>query len=134
MTGAIGKSYFLSASGLALCLTATQAQAQVAPDGAPPAAADEVPNNGEIVVTASKREERLRDVPSAITVLGGDTIDRPGVQSIRDYATLTPGLTVQDDGTPGSGKVYIRGLQTGTPQQSATTGIHLDDVDRKDVV
>src|SRR3546814_14743326 len=89
MTGAIGKSYFLSASVLALCLTATQAQAQVAPDGAPPAAADEVPNNGEIVVTASKREERLRDVPSAITVLGGDTIDRPGVQSIRDYATLT---------------------------------------------
>src|SRR3546814_19584656 len=83
MTGAIGKSYFLSASVLALCLTATQAQAQVAPDGAPPAAADEVPNNGEIVVTASKREERLRDVPSAITVLGGDTIDRLGVQSIR---------------------------------------------------
>src|SRR3546814_19228701 len=82
MNGAIGKSYFLSASVLVLCLTATQAQAQVAPDGAPPAAADEVPNNGEIVVTASKREERLRDVPSAITVLGGATTARRGVQSV----------------------------------------------------
>lgn len=129
MAGTIGKSYLLSASVVALCLTANDAKAQVAPDSVVlPAVGDEVPNDGEIVVTASKREEKLRDVPSAITVLGGDAIERLGIQSVRDYATLTPGLTVQDDGTPGSGKVYIRGLQTGALQQSATTVVYLDDV------
>lgn len=64
MTGTIGKSCLLSASVVALCLTANHAKAQVAPDSVVlPAVADEVPNDGEIVVTASKREEKLRDVP-----------------------------------------------------------------------
>ncbi len=83
---------------------------------------------GEIVVTASKREEKLRDVPSAITVLDGENLAELGVRSARDYASLTPGLNIQSDGTPGSGKVFIRGLQTGALQQSATTVYYLDDV------
>ncbi|MDT9597378.1 TonB-dependent receptor [Sphingosinicella rhizophila] len=85
-------------------------------------------SSGEIVVTASKRVEKLRDVPSAITVHDGDRLDTLGVQSVRDYATLTPGLTVQDTGTPGYGKVFIRGLTSGSLQQSATTVYYLDDV------
>jgi outer membrane receptor protein involved in Fe transport len=114
-----------SASVLAMSLTATGAAAQSA------AAQDAVAGGttvGEIVVTASKREQKLRDVPSAITVLGGDQIENLGIQSVRDYATLTPGLTVQDNGAPGYGKIFIRGLTTGTLQQSATTVFYIDDV------
>ncbi|MDT9600594.1 TonB-dependent receptor [Sphingosinicella rhizophila] len=134
-----------SASLFALCLASTGAEAQsgslasVQPqaqadaqtqDQLATAASDEArdSNSGEIVVTASKRGEKLRDVPSAITVLDGDELANLGVQSVRDYATLTPGLTIADEGTPGSGKVFIRGMNTGALQQSATTVYYLDDV------
>lgn len=121
----------VSASLLALCLVATEAAAQTgaAPEAATPTEADhESSNLGDIVVTASKREQRLRDVPSAITVLTGDRLETLGVQSVRDYATLTPGLTVQDSASPGYGKIFIRGLTTGSLQQSATTVYYIDEV------
>ncbi|QTH23930.1 TonB-dependent receptor [Rhizorhabdus wittichii] len=120
------KSICLTSAGfLALCFTAMGAAAQAA------ASADATSvetGSGEIVVTASKREQKLRDVPSAITVLGGDTLAHLGVRSVRDYATLTPGLTIQDSGSPGYGKIFIRGLTTGSLQQSATTVYYIDDV------
>jgi iron complex outermembrane receptor protein len=106
---------------------ATAAQAS-ASEAAGDADADDSVQVEEIIVTASKRAEKLRDVPSAITVLTGDALQNLGVRSVRDYATLTPGLTVQDSGTPGYGKIFIRGLTTGTLQQSATTVYYLDEV------
>ncbi len=121
----------MSASLLALCFMTTGAAAQSEAPPQPAAATDADPveaSQGEIVVTASKREQKLRDVPSAITVLGGDTLANLGVQSVRDYATLTPGLTVQDSASPGYGKIFIRGLTTGGLQQSATTVYYIDDV------
>lgn len=123
--------YFMSASVLALCLVTTESVAQAA--RSPDAAAPVVKPTGaadileEVVVTASKREQRLRDVPSAITVLGAETLNTLGVRSVRDYATLTPGLTVQDSGSPGHGKIFIRGLTTGSRQQSATTVYYMDE-------
>ncbi|HEV2599475.1 TonB-dependent receptor [Sphingopyxis sp.] len=115
----------MSASLLALCIGATGAAAQATASAGPDSGEQ---GSGEIVVTASKREQKLRDVPSAITVLGGDTLANLGVRSVRDYATLTPGLTIQDSGSPGNGKIFIRGLTTGSLQQSATTVYYIDDV------
>jgi iron complex outermembrane recepter protein len=122
--------YLMSTSLLTLGLAATDAAAQtvVPPQTARPAATDPNAILEEIVVTASKREEKLRDVPSAITVLTGNTLNKLGVQSVRDFATLTPGLTVQDSANPGYGKIFIRGLTTGTLQQSATTVYYIDEV------
>lgn len=126
------RAFRRSASLLALCLAASAgeafAQAEVQASAQLTTAEPNDVNSGEIVVTASKRGEKLRDVPSAITVLGGDELDNLGVQTVRDYATLTPGLVVEDTGAPGYGKVSIRGLTTGSLQQSATTVYYLDDV------
>jgi iron complex outermembrane receptor protein len=81
----------------------------------------------EIVVTASKREQKLRDVPSAITVLSGSMLDAQGVGSVRDYVTLTPGLSYSDEGHPGIGSIIMRGLTTGQGS-NATAVVYLDDV------
>lgn len=122
--------YCMSASMLALGLAASGAAAQATaqPQAAQPAEADSNAVLGEIVVTASKRDQKLRDVPSAITVMTGETLGNLGVRSVRDYATLTPGLTVQEGSSPGYGKIFIRGLTTGTLQQSATTVYYMDEV------
>lgn len=81
----------------------------------------------EIIVTASRREERLRDAPSAITAITGDSIEAMGVQSFRDYASLVPGLSQRDAGAPGLGTVILRGMNTGGQQTTNTTAYYIDD-------
>ncbi|MCC5795064.1 MAG: TonB-dependent receptor [Chromatiales bacterium] len=47
----------------------------------------------EIVVTARRVEERLKDVPLSVTVFDANTIEQAGITSLGDIADLTPGLT-----------------------------------------
>ena len=50
----------------------------------------------EITVTARQREESLKDVPGAVTVLTANQIERSGVQRAKDFIALTPGVTIVD--------------------------------------
>ncbi|WP_175597134.1 TonB-dependent receptor [Peristeroidobacter soli] len=81
----------------------------------------------EIIVTASRREERLRDTPSAITAITGANLETMGVQSFRDYASLVPGLSQRDTGAPGLGTIILRGMNTGGQQTTNTTAYYVDD-------
>jgi iron complex outermembrane receptor protein len=47
----------------------------------------------EIVVTARRVEERLQDVPLAITAFSAAEIQSAGIENLDDVANLTPGLT-----------------------------------------
>jgi iron complex outermembrane receptor protein len=62
----------------------------------------------EIVVTATRREEKLKDVPISVSVLSTDQINDLGLTSSQNVALLTPGLTFSSQvlyGLP-----YIRGV------------------------
>jgi iron complex outermembrane recepter protein len=96
--------------------------------GSGPAAAQEKSALEEIVVTASKRTERLLDVPAAVNVLGSDMIENLGLVGFDDYMGLVPGLSVRSAGAPGYGTVIIRGLNSGPQQTTSTSGFYLDDV------
>lgn len=50
---------------------------------------------GEIVVTAQKRSERLRDVPISITAVTGDSLARQGVSTPADLQKVTTGFSYQ---------------------------------------
>jgi iron complex outermembrane recepter protein len=47
----------------------------------------------EVVVTATKREERLSDVPISITALSGAQLEEKGITRPEDLANVVPGLT-----------------------------------------
>ena len=64
----------------------------------------------EIVVTAQKREERLIDVPVAITAISDRTLERTGADSFEDYLGMAPG--VQFAGISGNRAITIRGITT----------------------
>lgn len=49
---------------------------------------------GDIVVTAQRRNERLSEVPIAVTAISGKTLDDQRIQSLQEVARITPGLTV----------------------------------------
>ena len=79
------------AVGVAAALSAATGQAALAQDSSDGAIALE-----EVVVTARKTEERLVDVPLAITAFSAAAIEQKGISSLDDIAAATPGLTFSD--------------------------------------
>ena len=63
----------------------------------------------EIIVTATRRTERLQDVPEAISAIDTNQIAVLGVKQMEDYARLIPGLTVTPR-EPGATTVVFRGV------------------------
>tara|TARA_R110001606_G_scaffold83929_6_gene191094 strand:- start:3706 stop:6015 length:2310 start_codon:yes stop_codon:yes gene_type:complete len=91
-------------------------------------AAGTVAESNYIVVTARRREERLQEVPLAITALSSAELDEKGIESLADLAAFTPGLAFQDVNGAYAAPV-LRGVaqidQTG-PQ--GNVGIFIDGV------
>ena len=50
----------------------------------------------EVVVSARKRDEKLQDVPDAVTAFTAETIQNAGIQQIADFAILTPNMNFKD--------------------------------------
>src|SRR5262245_53231462 len=87
-------------------LSATSAFAQ---NAAPAAPADEITGGADIIVTSRKRNERLNDVPVAVSAISGDTLLKRNINSVREAALLSPGLNISSDGA-GRAFVSIRGV------------------------
>ncbi len=91
-----------------------------------PAAADE----GEIVVTAQKREQRLSDVPIAVTAIGGDALEQMRVQGVADAIGRTPGVSAITSTSLGGTSLAVRGVSAGSPifAGSSPVGYYVDAV------
>lgn len=98
----------LLAAGVAASalLSGTAAIAQDAPT-----ATAEATDVGEVIVTARKREENLKDIPIAVTAVGADTLEREQINALKDIAPFSPGLTINSDAV-GRAFISIRGIGT----------------------
>jgi outer membrane receptor protein involved in Fe transport len=65
----------------------------------------------EIVVTAQRREQSLQDVPIAIDVITGDTLQKEGFDNLEEMTAFTPAVFVNEGGDQGS-DTFIRGFGT----------------------
>ena len=66
----------------------------------------------QITVTATKRAERLQDVPVAVTALTSDVLERGNVREMSDLVKLSPGLVVTYGSQPGNFVISMRGIGT----------------------
>tara|TARA_R110002110_G_scaffold205066_1_gene416764 strand:+ start:168060 stop:170204 length:2145 start_codon:yes stop_codon:yes gene_type:complete len=64
----------------------------------------------EILVTAQKREELLRDVPISISVVQGATVEDFSIQDFEELQAYVPNLFIND--TPANNSAFIRGIGT----------------------
>jgi outer membrane receptor protein involved in Fe transport len=87
-----------------------QAQTDSDRDGFPDAADSGYGN--EIVVTATKREQTLQDVPVAVTVTTAETIERAQIRDVTDLATVVPSLRVTQSQSQFATTYSIRGFGT----------------------
>lgn len=79
----------------------------------------------EVVVTARKRTERLRDIPTAGTALGADAIrEMGGIATAQQLLTNTPGVNFANTSNPVTSEVSIRGSGT-SRATTAESGVGL---------
>jgi iron complex outermembrane recepter protein len=88
--------------------------AGVSPAVAQTAPADSsAPATGDIVVTATRREESINRVPLAIQALSGESLSRLNVTNFEKLVEYLPNVRTASRG-PGVSSIYIRGLSTDT--------------------
>ena len=97
-----------SISALALVIT-TPAMAQATNESGQ---ADEEIAPGEIIVTAQKREERLQDVPLAVTAVTGKLLENRQINDTSSLVAAVPSLSFQQGNNPTNTSFRIRGVGT----------------------
>jgi iron complex outermembrane recepter protein len=110
-------------STLALAPIATPALAQEA------GAAED--DSNIIIVTATKRDANLQDIPFSINAQTAEDIQKSGAVTLEDLSRNVAGLSVQNLG-PGQSQVSVRGVSAGQvvrdqPGVKEQVGVYLDE-------
>lgn len=106
----------LAALGLmACCLPAALAQTSAPTPDAAASAPDAAPAPRQaalesVTITATRRAERLQDVPLSVSAVTGTAMEKAGVKSLADIANATSGVTV--GASPQDSGVRVRGVGT----------------------
>lgn len=98
----------------ALCAIAAPAFAQdtSGPAVAPQQVSDDI-NNGDIIVTATRRSEALSDIPLAVSAVTAQSLQNSGASDLRQLNQLSPSLLVSSTSSEaGAGGARIRGIGT----------------------
>jgi outer membrane receptor protein involved in Fe transport len=109
---------------------AVSASAQTTP--AEEAAAEEQYDDNEIIVTATKREQTLQEIPVAVTVTSAADIEKAQVRDLNDLQTLAPTLRVTQLQSSANTNFIIRGFGNGANNAGIepSVGVFIDGVYR----
>jgi len=95
------------------------------------AAGDSASQVTEVIVTAEKREEKVQEVPLAITAYNAETLKNASVTSLTDLDGKIPNVTLEQVATfPGASSFSVRGLGFGDVESTfePTVGVEVNGV------
>ena len=120
------RSAWLIGVSLVALLAASKVEAQEGGQAASRSA--EQTDIEEVVVTASRRSEALRDVPTAVSAYGGDRLREQQVNSLTDVSTISPNIQISSFAT--NANIAIRGIGNSQVGAGADAGVavHVDGV------
>ncbi|MGV7121422.1 TonB-dependent receptor [Sphingopyxis sp. 550A] len=126
-------AYILRASLLATAACAVPFSAAHAQTAAPVATppADRVSDiDDEIVVTAQKRAQNVKDVPIAMTVIGGKRIEDNQITSFHDIERIAPSFKSLQLGDARASTMNMRGVSSvqGNPGRHSSLGVFVDGI------
>ena len=146
------KSMWLLSAGLVVLSAPAFAQTTTSPDAPQPdsAPATESGNSqtgtggdqtsgqqqaetGDIVITATRRNEALSDVPLAVSAITSETLENSGATDIRQLNQVSPSLLVSSTSSEaGAAVARIRGIGTvgDNPGLEGSVGVFIDGVYR----
>jgi iron complex outermembrane receptor protein len=125
LSAVIALAAFSSAPGFAQTSPAAAPADPSSTQAAPTPAANDQPAaapTGDIIVTATRREESLSKVPLSVSVLGSDTLRDRVVTKEQDLAALVPGLVVKNGQNQNQLSFTLRG-QTLDPFSGASPAV-----------
>jgi iron complex outermembrane recepter protein len=64
----------------------------------------------QVVVTARRREESLQEVPVAVSVISGETLETADVRRVTDLTSMIPNLSINSGYRQGSLWISLRGI------------------------
>lgn len=119
---------YLGVSLLALVI-ASPALAQTA---TPTASADQTSQVDDIIVTATKREQTLQDVPISVSVTTAVTLEQAQIKDLIDLQSVVPSLKVVQAAAVGQTNFFIRGFGNGAGNDGieSSVGVFVDGVYR----
>lgn len=104
------KSGFLLTSATSVVAIAALSPTAIATTGNVGAQVEEVTNSQDIIVTARRRDERLQDVPTAITAIGSAELNRYASSTVTDISARVPSLVIGGTSGPGGSNINLRGV------------------------
>ncbi len=110
ITGFAGATRFTLLAGAATFALAMPGVA-LAQDGEPEVDGPEGSN--VIIVTASKREQTLQEVPISVSVTSGEVLEQAQIRDVLDLQTVTPSLRVSQLQSASATTFIIRGFGNG---------------------
>jgi iron complex outermembrane recepter protein len=95
-------------------------------------AVDDGADEGEIIVTATRRAQALSDVPIAVSAVTAEQLQNSGANDIRQLNQLAPSLLVSSATNESSGVARIRGIGTvgENPGLESSVAVFIDGVYR----
>lgn len=109
----------------ALCLASLQGNATNPP--IVPADTARVIDIEEVVVVASPKENfKLREQPTSVSLFSQESMERLGVNSVKDLTGYARSLFIPDYGSRLTSAIYIRGI--GSRINTPTVGLYLDNM------
>ncbi len=86
----------------------------------------------EIMVTATKKEQSLQDVPVAVSAVSGQTLDERGFAEVENLNALVPSISINPLGNSSQTPIGIRGIQSSAvnPGFEPAVGVVVDGVTR----
>jgi iron complex outermembrane receptor protein len=113
--------------------TTAPATATQAPDAqsATPRTQDAAPADGDIVVTAQRREQSILTVPIAISAVAGNTLETKGITNSAALSTAVPNLQVSSPYGSTQPNFSLRGISVANEynsNQASPIGVYIDDV------
>lgn len=107
--------------------------AAIAQDAAAPVTDSAVPADEtqlqEIVVTAQRREQKLQDVPVAVTAFNGAALQASGISNVKDLAHVDPSLNIPQ--VVGVYLPFLRGIgnpAAGNLGNESSVPVYIDDM------
>ena len=102
------------------------------PTAATPTAAATRNDPGEIVITATRRNQTLSNVPIAVSAVSQQSLQNSGANDIRALNQLAPSLLVSSTGNEANGSARIRGIGTvgDNPGLESSVAVFIDGVYR----
>jgi outer membrane receptor protein involved in Fe transport len=117
---------WVAAAGLAGCLLGLGSNRANPADAGGGDAGTDAAALGEVIVTAQRRAEDVKEVPMSISVVGAAALENDHIGGLEDLSRAVPGLSFAAGGGPGLDNIEMRGVSS--TSGSATVGVYLDDV------